>query len=45
MSADEKARWMELLETLCPIDRYKVEIYAAELLKLHGGIAKPPAEE
>lgn len=45
MSADDRDRVLALLETLCPLDRYKVEIYAAELLKLHGGIAKPQAEE
>lgn len=45
MNAEEKNRWLELLENLCHLDRHKVEVYARELLKLHGGIAKEPEKE
>lgn len=45
MNAKEKAMWMELLESLCQLDRHKVEVYARELLILHGGIAKEPEKE
>lgn len=45
MNAKEKAMWIELLENLCHLDRHKVEVYARELLKLHGGIAKEPEKE
>ena len=39
MNAKEKAMWMELLESLCHLDRHKVEVYARTLLELHGGLA------
>lgn len=45
MSADDRARVLALLESLCQLDMYKVEIYAETLLEIHGGIAKPTAEE
>lgn len=44
MSADERARVLALLESLCQLDLYKVEIYAKTLLELRGGIAKGPEE-
>lgn len=40
MSADDRARVLALLESLCQLDLYKVEIYAETLLKLRGGIVK-----
>lgn len=45
MSADDRARVLALLERLCQLDLYKVEIYAKTLLEIHGRIAKPTAEE
>nr|DAM06682.1 MAG TPA: hypothetical protein [Caudoviricetes sp.] len=44
MSADDRARVLALLECLCQLDLYKVEIYAEALLELRGGIAKGPEE-
>lgn len=40
MSADDRARVLALLESLCQLDLYKVKIYAETLLEIHGGIAK-----
>lgn len=37
MSADDRARVLALLESLCQLDLYKVEIYAETLLEIHGG--------
>lgn len=37
MSADDRARVLALLESLCRLDLYKVEIYAETLLEIHGG--------
>lgn len=42
MSADDRARVLALLESLCQLDMYKVKIYAETLLELRGGIAKGP---
>lgn len=44
MSADDRDRVLTLLESLCQLDLYKVEIYAKALLEIHGGIAKRPEE-
>lgn len=44
MSAYDRARVLALLESLCQLDMYKVEIYAETLLELRGGIAKGPEE-
>jgi hypothetical protein len=40
MSADDRARVLALLESLCQLDLYKVGIYAETLLELRGGIEK-----
>lgn len=40
MSAEDRARVLALLERLCQLDLYKVEIYAKTLLELRGGIEK-----
>lgn len=42
MSADDRARVLALLESLCKLDLYKVEIYAKTMLELRGGIVKGP---
>ena len=41
MSADDRARVLALLESLCQLDLYKAEIYAETLLEIHGGLKKP----
>ena len=42
MSADDRARVLVLLESLCQLDLYKVKIYAETLLEIHGGgLPKP----
>lgn len=40
MNADDSARVLALLESLCQLDLYKVGIYAETLLELRGGIEK-----
>nr|DAR14770.1 MAG TPA: hypothetical protein [Caudoviricetes sp.] len=44
MSADDRARVLALMESLCQLDMCKVEIYAETLLELRGGIEKAPEE-
>ena len=39
MNTEERAQMVGLLEKLCPLDLYKVSVYANTLLELHGTLA------